>query len=141
MVDKHNVGGSLDGKKKEIEAARDAFRQVYAAIDSGQVGPGQLVGGASREFYVESDRLGAEVVEKIVALSSPVLIVNGSQDLKCPERLLRAKADKLGQKPDLTIFYQDGMVHELYRQDYSRFDKAMVAGVLKWMGSLAPSQP
>ncbi|MGE0493517.1 MAG: alpha/beta hydrolase family protein [Vulcanimicrobiota bacterium] len=140
VVAKQNIGGQLDGTMKEIEAARDTFRQVYAALDSGQVGPGQMMAGASREFYLESDRLGAEVVEKIVTVSSPVLIVNGSEDLKCPERLLRTKADKLHQKTDLTIFYQEGMVHELYGQDYGRFDHTMVARVLEWMDSLVQSQ-
>lgn len=129
----------LEAKAAAVEAARTQYRQLYARLDSEELKPQQMLGGASVAFYRESDRLGAEVIAKTVASPLPVLLVNGTHDLKCPERLLRSKAEELQQKPDLTIHYEAGMVHELYDQQYSKFRQTLAPLIADWMAANRPA--
>lgn len=133
ILKEKNILGFLNSKIAETKKLREQYRALFERIDSGDVKPGEIIGGASLEFYQESDRTGEEAVAKMSRLKIPTLLVNGTVDLKCPMRLLKTKEKELSANPHLEIVYREGMVHELYTEGYTAFDVGLAELLAEWI--------
>lgn len=133
ILESKNTLGMLNSKIEETKKIGEQYRTLFERVNSGKVKPGEMLGGASLEFYQESERTGAETVGKMSQLPIPTLLVNGTADLKCPARLLKSKQDKLATNPNLEIVYREGMVHELYTERYKAFDVGLAELLGKWI--------
>lgn len=133
FLNKKNTFGMLNSKIAEAEKIGEQYRALFKRIASGEVKSGEMVGGASLEFYQESDRTGREAVRKMAQLKIPTLLVNGTADLKCPAPLLESKEKELTANPNLEIIYRKGMVHELYTERYRAFDEGLAELLADWI--------
>ncbi|MBI3929333.1 MAG: alpha/beta fold hydrolase [Armatimonadetes bacterium] len=137
FLEPFNHGGVLDPQLAQIRAARQQFRDLFARIESGELADDERIMGASVRYFKETDLLSGQAPERIAAMDVPVLVINGTADLKTPAELLREKEGGLRVKQDLTIVYQPGMIHELYRQGTIEFETAVATGIAEWFARLA----
>ncbi len=137
VMQEQNTLGLLNSKIRETEQLGVTFRELFRQVDSPETKPEQVIQGASARFFRESNRLGAAAVEKIAGLSLPTLLLNGTEDLKCPARLLESKRAALSVNPNLEIVIHEGMVHELYTRRYRSFDSEMARQVATWVKKTA----
>ncbi len=75
------------------------------------------------------------MVEKSVNMNIPLLIINGTQDLKTPYELLKEYEKELKKKNDLEIVYIENMSHELVNFQTLKFEDKVVDQIALWLES------
>ena len=133
VMQEQNYLGVLNKKIAATKKVGEAFESVFRRIDRDEVKRAELIGGATPEFFEESNRYGRESVAAIAAMDCPVLIINGTSDLKCPDRLLKSKESILKKNKQLSIVYRDSLTHELYKKGYQVFDDGVPKLVYDWV--------
>jgi Predicted hydrolases or acyltransferases (alpha/beta hydrolase superfamily) len=84
-------------------------------------------------YLIQWSELTKKTVEEFVNMQVPLLIINGTQDLKTPYELLKEKENQLKQKKDLEIVYIENMGHELYRSDTGVFEDSVIDQIVNWL--------
>ncbi|MCA9775921.1 MAG: alpha/beta fold hydrolase [Candidatus Eremiobacteraeota bacterium] len=136
LMEEQNKFGLMNSKIESTKEVRTQYRELFARLDQPGIKDSDVMGGATVQFYRQYDDMGGRFLEEARKMTIPVLLINGTADLKCPEQLLRSKESALKSNPNLTIEYRDGMSHELYLNNYLQFDTGVAGAIADWVKSL-----
>jgi dienelactone hydrolase len=133
VMEESNRMGLMNSKIAQTKKIQAQYRELFVKLDDPGLKESDLLGGATVKFYRQYDEMGAQFVAETQKLKVPVLLINGTADLKCPEPLLKTKEAALQENPLLTIEYREGMSHELYRNNYLQFDAGVAELIAEWI--------
>ncbi len=133
---KHNTDNSLDSVIKKLEDVLTEAKKVNESMKKGEIDPNELyLDYYSGEFLIRWSELSRSMVEKFVNMNVPLLIINGTQDLKTPYELLKEYEKELKKKNDLEIVYIENMAHELVNFQTLKFEDKVVDQIALWLES------
>jgi hypothetical protein len=89
--------------------------------------------GQNIEFFINWEKLNGDIIENFKKFESPVLIINGKNDLKTPYELLKNYESSLSQKNGLEIKYIENMTHELLNIYTYDLEKSLIESIINWL--------
>lgn len=131
---KLNVDKSQDYTITMLENLLAQLKEVNNDMKNGKIDPDKVYLDYYKGSYlIQWSELTKKTVEEFVNMQVPLLIINGTQDLKTPYELLKEKENQLKQKKDLEIVYIENMGHELYRSDTGVFEDSVIDQIVNWL--------
>lgn len=131
---KLNVDKSQDYTITMLENLLAQLKEVNNDMKNGKIDPDKVYLDYYKGSYlIQWSELTKNTVEEFVNMQVPLLIINGTQDLKTPYELLKEKENQLKQKKDLEIVYIENMGHELYRSDTGVFEDSVIDQIVNWL--------
>jgi hypothetical protein len=133
---KLNTDNSLDSIIVMLEDVLTEAKKTNENMKKGEIDPSELyLDYYSGEFLIQWSELSRNMVEKSVNMNIPLLIINGTQDLKTPYELLKEYEKELKKKNDLEIVYIENMSHELVNFQTLKFEDKVVDQIALWLES------
>ena len=133
---KQNINNSLDSVIEMLEDILSEGKKVNESMKKGEIDPNELYLDNYRgEFLIRWSELSRNMVEKFVNMDVPLLIINGTKDLKTPYELLKEYEKELKKKNDLEILYIEDMSHELVNFQTWKFEDKVVDQIVLWLES------
>ncbi|HBT51220.1 MAG TPA: hypothetical protein DEA49_03810, partial [Petrotoga sp.] len=133
---KQNINNSLDSVIEMLEDILSEGKKVNESMKKGEIDPNELYLDNYRgEFLIRWSELSRNMVEKFVNMDVPLLIINGTKDLKTPYELLKEYEKELKKKNDLEILYIEDMSHELVNFQTLKFEDKVVDQIVLWLES------
>lgn len=133
---KLNKNGTLDQQIKLVDQYYLQYKESFEQLKNGTFPLGKQVVGTPADFWLHWQERSMDTPEKFIQMESPVLIVNGTEDLKVPVNLLKEKESFLQQKEDLEILYLPGVGHELYYSQTLSFATQLPGQIADWWQGL-----
>ena len=131
---KLNVDKSQDYTITMLENLLAQLKEVNNDMKNGKIDPDKVYLDYYKGSYlIQWSELTKNTVEEFINMKVPLLIINGTQDLKTPYELLTEKENQLKQKKDLEIVYIENMGHELYRSDTGVFEDTLIDQIVNWL--------
>ena len=131
---KLNVDNSQNVTIALLENLLVEFKEINTDMKNGKIDPDKVYLDYYKGSYlIQWSELTKNTVEEFISMNVPLLIINGTQDLKTPYELLTEKENQLKQKKDLEIVYIENMGHELYRSDTGVFEDSIIEHIVSWL--------
>jgi dienelactone hydrolase len=131
---KFNVDNSQNATIALLENLLVQLKEINNDMKNGKIDPDKVYLDYYKGSYlIQWSELTKNTVEEFINMKVPLLIINGTQDLKTPYELLTEKENQLKQKKDLEIVYIENMGHELYRSDTGVFEDTLIDQIVNWL--------
>ena len=131
---KFNVDNSQNATIALLENLLVQLKEVNNDMKNGKIDPDKVYLDYYKGSYlIQWSELTKNTVEEFISMEVPLLIINGTQDLKTPYELLKEKENQLKQKSNLEIVYIENMGHELYRSDTVAFEDTLIDQIVNWL--------
>lgn len=117
----------LNSYKIMIQEELDKYTKgVYKKYDF-------ILGTYSYQFFDNWVKLTENVPSLIKNINKQTLLINGTSDLKTPVKILEEKKEYMLENKNLQIILIDGMVHELYDDNYMFIKEELVESIYNWI--------
>ena len=131
---KLNVDKSQNATIDLLENLLVQLKEINNDMKKGTIDPNKVYLDYYKGGYlIQWSELTKNTLEEFVNMQVPLLIINGTQDLKTPYELLKEKENQLKQKKDLEIVYIENMGHELYKTDTGVFEDSVIDQIVNWL--------
>lgn len=114
-IESINKKGEYDQIVTQLNQFLENIKNDIKVSENNQNSTEKLKGlGCTINYFNEAKKITQNIVSDIKNVSIPILIINGTSDLKCPQSLLKEYEEELKQKNNLKIIYIENMFHEPY---------------------------
>ncbi|BBE31660.1 hypothetical protein OSSY52_18010 [Tepiditoga spiralis] len=114
---------------EEIEDANKKFKDDSLKNDD-------VILGQKAKVFIDWVKFQPDPYKDIFSINIPLLILNGTQDLKTPKELLESKESSLKENKNITIEYLENTTHEMLNNITMNFNDEIIKNILNWVNNL-----
>lgn len=136
-LEKLNKDNIYDDLINQLKSLLPEMKEINEKMKKEEIEPDNIyLDSMTGKFLLQWSELTQNMVDKFINMKVPVLIINGTEDLKTPYELLKEKENELKSKEDLQIIYIENMGHELYKTGTAKFEEKVVEQIKLWLKNL-----
>jgi len=128
----NNISNQYQSYIDQYTLMRDALKSQFDLLQSGSISEDNYIMGATPEYFRRWKKLTENTPQDIAAMTIPVLIINGTADMKCPVQDLKNYESILKKNKDLEVYIIDNMIHELIDQQLN-FEYKVTEKIIQWI--------
>lgn len=128
----NNINNQYQAYIDQYTLMRDALKSQFDLLQNGSISEDDYIMGATPEYFRRWKKLTENTPQDIASMTIPVLIINGTADMKCPVQDLISYESTLKKNKDLEIYIIDNMIHELIDQQLN-FEYKITEKIIQWI--------
>ena len=133
-LEKLNKDNTYDDLINQLESLLQEMKEINEKMKKEEIEPDNIyLDSMTGKFLLLWSELTQNMVDKFINMKVPVLIINGTEDLKTPYELLKEKENELKRKEDLQIIYIENMGHELYKTGTAKIEEKVVEQIIEFI--------